>query len=150
VERGRDAAGAVEAAGAGAGLSSNAADRFRVAVEAMDHAAAVETLADDVVFHSPVTFKAFEGRDATAFVLAGVMRVFSNFRYTDQLEAVDGVHALVFRADVGDREIEGIDLVRVNDDDLIDDFTVFVRPQSGLNALATRMAEELGAPPPPS
>jgi hypothetical protein len=48
---------------------------------------------------------------------------------------------------VGDREVEGIDLVRLNADDLIDDFTVFVRPLSGLNALAARMAEELGAPP---
>jgi limonene-1,2-epoxide hydrolase len=129
------------------GQTLNAADRFRAAVEAMDHAAAVATLAEDVVFHSPVTFRAFEGRDATAFVLAGVMRVFTNFRYTDQLEAGDNVHALVFRADVGDREVEGIDLVRVNGDDLIDDFTVFVRPLSGLNALAARMAEELGAPP---
>jgi hypothetical protein len=146
VESGRNAAGAVEAAGAGAGV--NAAERFRAAVESMDHAAAVETLAENVVFHSPVTFRAFEGRDATAFVLAAVMRVFSSFRYTDQLEAGDSVHALVFRADVGDREVEGIDLLRVNDDDLVDNFTVFVRPLSGLNALAARMAEELGAPPP--
>jgi hypothetical protein len=35
-------------------------------------------------------------------------------------------------------------LVRVNEDDRIDDFTVLVRPLSGLNALAARMAEELG------
>jgi hypothetical protein len=129
----------------------SAADRFRAGVEAGDHAAMVATLAEDVVFHSPVTFRAFEGRDATAFVLAGVMRVFENFRYTDQLiggPPTQNVHALVFRADVGDRAVEGIDLVRLNADDLIDDFTVFVRPLSGLNALATRMAEELGAPPP--
>jgi hypothetical protein len=125
-----------------------AADRFRKTVEAMDHAAAVATLAEDVTFHSPVTFRAFEGRDATAYVLAGVMRVFTNFRYTDQLGASENVHALVFRADVGDREVEGIDLVRVNGDDLIDDFTVFVRPQSGLDALAARMAEILGPPTP--
>ena len=125
----------------------NAADRFRAGVEAQNHAAMIATLAEDVVFHSPVTFRAFEGREATAFVLAGVMRVFENFRYTDQLAAGANVHALVFRADVGDREVEGIDLVRVNADDLIDDFTVFVRPLSGLNALAARMAEELGAAP---
>ena len=125
----------------------NAADRFRAGVEARDHAAMVATLADDVVLHSPVTFRAFEGRDATAYVLAGVMRVFTNFRYTDQLAAGDGVHTLVFRADVGEREVEGIDLVRINAGDLIDDLTVFVRPLSGLNALAARMAEELGAAP---
>jgi limonene-1,2-epoxide hydrolase len=125
----------------------NAAQRFRAAVEAMDHAAAVATLAEDVVFHSPVTFRAFEGRDATAHVLAAVMRVFSEFRYTDVLESADNVHALVFRANVGDREVEGIDLVRINGDDLIDDFTVFARPLSGLTALAQRMAEELGVTP---
>ena len=124
-----------------------AADRFRAAVEAMDHAAAVECLAEDVAFHSPVVFKAYEGRDATAHLLGAVMRVFSNFRYTDVLEAGDNVHALVFRANVGDREVEGIDLLRINGDDRVDDFTVFVRPLSGLNALAARMAEELGAPP---
>jgi SnoaL-like domain len=146
VERGRDTAGAVQTAGTGAGV--NAAERFRAGVEAGDHAAMVATLAEDVVFHSPVTFRAFEGREATAYVLAGVMRVFENFRYTDQLATGDDhVHALVFRADVGDREVEGIDLVRINADDLIDDFTVFVRPLSGLNALAARMAEELGAAP---
>jgi hypothetical protein len=122
---------------------SGAADRFRAGVEAGDHEAMVATLAPDVVFHSPVTFRAFEGRDATAHVLAGVMRVFSDFRYTDQLEAGEGVHALVFRATVGDREVEGIDLVRIDADGLIDDFTVLVRPLSGLNALAARMAEEL-------
>jgi limonene-1,2-epoxide hydrolase len=128
----------------------NAAQRFRAAVEALDHAAAVATLAEDVVFHSPVTFRAFEGRDATAHVLAAVMRVFSEFRYTDVLMGTTptgNVHALVFRANVGDREVEGIDLVRVNGDDLIDDFTVFARPLSGLTALAQRMAEELGVTP---
>lgn len=125
----------------------NAAGRFRAGVEAGDHAAMVATLAPEVTFHSPVTFRAFEGRDATAYVLAGVMRVLTNFRYTDEVEGPGGVHGLVFRADVGDREVEGIDVVRVNEDDLIDDFTVFVRPLSGLNALAARMGEELGAAP---
>ncbi len=129
-----------------------AAARFRAAVEAADHAAAVATLAPDVVFHSPVTFRAFEGREATSVVLAAVLRVFEGFSYTDELEGPDYVHALVFRATVGDREVEGIDLLRVNAEDEIDDFTVFVRPLSGLNALAERMAEELATvrPAPPS
>src|SRR3954447_14320163 len=134
MELGRDPAGAVHAAGAADAM--NAAARFRAAVETMDHAAAVATLADDVVFHSPGTVRAFEGKEATSFVLAGVMRVFTNFRYTDELAAGERAHALVFRADVGDREVEGIDLLRLNADDLVEDFTVFVRPQSGLAALA--------------
>ena len=124
----------------------SAADTFRAAVEAGDIDAGIATLADDVVFHSPVTFKPFEGKDATAYVLRAVFEVFEDFRYTDELHA-GPVGALVFRARVGDREVEGIDLVRENADGKIDDFTVFVRPMSGLAALAEEMGRRLGAPP---
>ena len=125
----------------------SAAADFRVAVEAQDHAGMLAALSPDVVLHSPVTFRPFEGRDAVGHVLAAVMRVFEDFRYTDEL-AGPGVTALVFRARVGDREAEGIDLVREGADGLIDDFTVLVRPLSALQALAEAMARELGAAPP--
>ena len=115
---------------------------FRAAVEARDHEAMTAALAPDVVLHSPVTFKPFEGREAVAFVLGAVMQVFEDFTYTDELNA-GAVFALVFRARVGDRDVEGIDLVRENADGLIDDFTVLVRPLSGLTALAEAMAAKL-------
>jgi hypothetical protein len=115
---------------------------FRAAVEARDHKAMTAALAPDVSFHSPVTFKPFEGREAVAFVLGAVMQVFEDFTYTDELNA-GAVTALVFRARVSDRELEGIDLVRENGDGLIDDFTVLVRPLSALTALAEAMAAKL-------
>jgi SnoaL-like domain len=117
---------------------------FRAAVEAQDHDAMVATLAGDVSFHSPVTFKAFEGRDATAHVLAAVLTVFSDFRYTDELQAGDGTHALIFEAKVGDRDVQGIDILRFDDDGLIDDFTVMVRPLSAALALRDAMGRALG------
>ena len=43
---------------------------------------------------------------------------------------------------VGDRELEGIDLLRFNEDGLIADFTVFVRPLSGLVPFAQAMGEK--------
>ena len=54
----------------------------------------IATLSPDVSFHSPVTFKPFEGRDAVGVVLGAVLQVLEEFRYTDEL-AADGVHALV-------------------------------------------------------
>jgi SnoaL-like protein len=124
---------------------AGAAD-FRAAVEAGDLDTMVASLAPDVVFHSPVLFKSFEGREVVGVVLGAVMKVFEDFRYTDQL--VEGnVHILVFRARVGDREVEGIDLLRADEDGLIEDFTVMVRPLSGLQTLAQAMAEQLGPPP---
>ena len=122
------------------------ADTFRAGVEARDVEAAFAALADDVVLHSPVTFRPFEGRPVVEHVLRTVFEVFSDFRYTDHLR--DGATSiLVFRAKVGDREVDGIDLIRENADGLIEDLTVMVRPLSGLSALAEEMGRRLGAPP---
>jgi hypothetical protein len=102
----------------------------------------VDALADDVVFHSPITFKPFEGRAAVAMLLSVVFRTFEDFRYTDELER-DEVTALVFKARVGDKEIEGLDLIRVDGDAKIADFTVMVRPLSAAMALAEAVGKGL-------
>ena len=109
---------------------------FRAAVEAADHAAMVDALADDVRLHSPVAFRPFEGRAAVSQLFAALLETFEDFRYTDELQGEDGVHALIFRARVGDKQVEGLDLVRLDDEGKIYDFTVMVRPASGLMALA--------------
>jgi hypothetical protein len=114
--------------------------RFREAVERKDMAAAEELFAPGIIFHSPVTFHPFVGRDTVVRLLAEVEQVFSDFRYTDELEA-DGAHGLIFRASVGDREIEGIDLLRIDSDGLICDFTVMLRPLSALVPFAQAMGE---------
>ena len=120
-----------------------AAHPFRAAVEARDFDAMVAELAPDVIFHSPVTFKPFEGREATAMVLGAVLQVFDEFRYTDELSG-DGTLALVFEARVGDRQVQGLDLLRFDADGLIDDFTVMVRPLSAALALRDEMGRRLG------
>jgi hypothetical protein len=117
---------------------------FRTAVEASDIDAMIDTLADDVTFNSPVAFQPFEGREAVGKVLAAVAETFEDFRYTDELENGD-VHALVFRARVGDKEVEGLDLLRMDDEGKIADFTVMVRPASALMALGERMGPKVAA-----
>jgi SnoaL-like domain len=131
-------------ASAGAALEGGheTARRFRAAVEGGDIEAAEELLAPDVVFHSPVTFHPFIGRETVTRLLGEVAQVFENFRYTDELD-VDGAHALIFRADVDGRELEGIDLLRFGPDGLIADFTVMVRPLSGLIPFAQAMGERV-------
>lgn len=122
------------------------AERFRVAIERKDLAAVAELLALDVVFHSPVTFHPFLGRETVSALLGEVAQVFEDFRYTDEL-AMDGAHALIFRAGVAgtDREIEGIDLLRFDEDGLIADFTVMLRPLSALVPFAQAMGERAQA-----
>jgi len=120
----------------------SAATDFRAAVERQDIEAAAALLAPDIVFHSPVTFHPFVGRDTVTRLLTIVAQTFENFRYTDELET-DGAHALIFRADVAGKELEGIDLLRVDDQGLIADFTVMVRPLSGLVPFAQIMGEKV-------
>jgi hypothetical protein len=117
---------------------------FKEAVQSRDFDAAIENLADDVTFNSPVAYKPFEGKEAVAGVLRAVSETFEDFVYTDELRN-GNVHALVFRARVGDKQLEGLDLLRLNDDGLIEDFTVMVRPASGLMALGEAMGPKVAA-----
>ncbi|TSD46564.1 nuclear transport factor 2 family protein [Rhodococcus sp. KBS0724] len=116
---------------------------FRSAVESRDTDAMAALLSDDVVFTSPVAFKPYPGKAITASILRGVMRVFEDFRYVREIESADGRdHALVFEATVDGKLVNGCDFLHVNDDGLIDEFTVMVRPLSGANALAAAMGEQ--------
>ncbi len=117
---------------------------FRQAIERGDVDAAVDLLADDAVFRSPVVFKPYEGRQKVEVILRAAFATFEDFRYTDELEG-DGVHGLVFEARVGDKSVQGLDLIRGDAEGSIVEFTVMVRPASGLMALAERMGAALEA-----
>ncbi|SEE14435.1 nuclear transport factor 2 family protein [Streptomyces sp. TLI_105] len=116
---------------------------FRQAVEANDHAAIEALLAEDVLFTSPVAFKPYPGKAMTAAILRGVSRVFTDFRYVREITGEDGRdHALVFEARVGDRAITGCDFLHLNEQGLIDDFMVMVRPLSAAQALSEAMGAQ--------
>jgi SnoaL-like domain len=122
------------------------AARYRAAVEGRELDAVAELLAPEIVFHSPVTFHPFVGRETVRRLLGEVIQVFEDFRFTDELE-MDGAHALIFRAGIAgtDREVEGIDLLRFGADGLIADFTVMLRPLSALVPFAQAMGERAQA-----
>ena len=116
---------------------------FRKAVEARDPDAMAATLAENVVFRSPVAFKPYPGKAITAAILRGVLRVFEDFRYVRELSGGEGHdHALVFEARIGDVRVEGCDFLHLDADGLIDEFTVMVRPLSAAQALAEAMAAQ--------
>ncbi|MFG3201120.1 nuclear transport factor 2 family protein [Streptomyces sp. NPDC048192] len=113
---------------------------FRAAVEAGDLDAVEALLAEDVVFTSPVVFKPYPGKAITAAILRAVWQVFEDFRYVREIgDPAAPDHALVFTARVGDRELTGCDFLHVNEEGLIDEFMVMVRPLSGAQALAEAM-----------
>ena len=84
----------------------------------------------------------YEGRDTVAVLLRAVSETFEDFHYTREI--VDGNnHALMFHARVGDRELDGVDFLVTDEDGLITDFMVMVRPMSGMHALAEAMRKKL-------
>jgi SnoaL-like domain len=117
-------------------------DRFREAAEAKDFSVIDELFAEEVVFRSPVVYKPYEGRDAVAMVLGAVAQVFEDFRYSDQVETGDAA-ALAFSARIGDRELDGVDFLHFAPDGRIDRMEVFIRPMSGVHALAEAMQKKL-------
>lgn len=117
-------------------------DTFRAAAEAKDFSAIDDLFAEEVTFSSPVVFKPYEGREAVSTLLTAVLHVFEDFRYTDHTET-GRTATLAFSARVGDRDLQGIDLLRFDDGGKIAEMAVYVRPMSGVNALAAAMKAKL-------
>lgn len=117
---------------------------FRRAAESKDFDLLTETLCEDVVLHSPVLFRGFEGRDTVSTVLTHVAATLENFSYTDEL-AEGSTVVLRFKATVGDRELEGIDFLELDDEGNVRELTVFMRPFSALTAFNEQMKARLEA-----
>jgi hypothetical protein len=107
----------------------------RAAIEAHDVGAVAALLSEEVVFKSPAVYRPYQGREVVVALLGVVEQVFENFRYVNEWR--DGrTTILSFEASVGDRELQGIDILEDGADGLVQSFTVMVRPLSGLQALA--------------
>src|SRR5262245_19648501 len=103
-------------------------------------------LADDVVFHSPIVHTPQVGKALTTMYLAAALQVLANdsFRYVRE---VAGAHdaALEFQAEIDGIVVNGVDLIRWNEEGRIVDFKVMVRPLKAVNLLHAQMRAMLEA-----
>ena len=122
---------------------------FRQAVERDGHPPIVDVMAADVVFHTPVGSEPLEGRAIVEWVLAAVFHTYDGFQYTDQFETPDKI-ALLYRATVGEHQLEGVEVFRFGPDDLIHEMTVMIRPHTAAAAMDEAVNARLasGGPPP--
>jgi hypothetical protein len=130
-------------------------DRFRAAVEQGNVNEAADLFSEDAMFRSPVLFKPYQGKDQVVKVLQSAERVLAlggEFRYVHQLEDPDDrVAILEFATVVDGKQVEGIDKLTFDDDGMITELKVMIRPASALQLVGAKMAEEfakvgLGAP----
>lgn len=98
----------------------------------------------DAIFRSPMAISAYTPAPALILVLSNVIQVFENFSYHRQLATDDGLSVVLeFSANVGDKDLKGIDLIRFNEQGQIVELEVMVRPLISLQTLGAEMARRL-------
>ena len=112
----------------------------------------------DVVFWSPVIFAPQRGRDLTIMYLTAASQVFpgdpetegsgpsgqsgGEFHYTKKV--LDGNHAVLeFETMMGGIQVNGVDIITCDDNGLITEFKVMIRPFKAIEAVRDRMAAML-------
>lgn len=103
-----------------------------------------QVLHEDCVFHSPVVHTPQRGRAiVTAYLTAAVGTLGrGDFRYVREM--ADGNHALLeFTTTMDGVHVNGIDLMTFDEDGMITDFKVMVRPLKAVNKVWEQMAAML-------
>ena len=124
-------------------------DAFVDAVHSLSKEKLEAALDPDVKFFSPVSFRSYDGRDLVVLILTeGPMKLFEDFEYVHMIEGPEEpTAALIFRTRVGDKWVDGLDLLTFGEDGLITELKVMLRPKSAVDAMAAAMGrrfEELG------
>ncbi|MGB3409763.1 MAG: hypothetical protein WBA45_01095 [Microthrixaceae bacterium] len=138
-----------------------------------DRTALGRALADDAVLHSPVLFQPVQGKELVSMYLTGASMTFvgttdspdtddepatgadagpatgadpdgwdGRFRYVRKV--IDSHNAVLeFETTMAGKYVNGVDMITCNDDGLIVDFKVMVRPRQAVEAVREMMAEAL-------
>ena len=103
-----------------------------------------EILDEACTFSSPIVFKPIEGKEMTKMYLIGAGQTFDMNRFKYVREVVDGLDSILeFETYIGDILVNGVDMIRWNDQGKIVDFKVMVRPLQAIGALQKKMSESL-------
>jgi hypothetical protein len=103
-----------------------------------------ELLADDVVFHSPVVHTPQAGKAITTQYLTAALSVFFNesFRYVREI-AGERDAVLEFQVEIDGVSVNGVDMIRWNEEGRITEFKVMIRPLKAINLIHQKMAAML-------
>ena len=118
-----------------------------------------ELLDDDVVFYSPIVFTPQQGKAITALYLQAASQTFpgdaspsshgthgagGSFRYTKTVVSGDTA-VLEFETAIEGKYVNGVDIIRCNEEGRIIEFRVMIRPLQAVNLVHEQMAAMLEA-----
>jgi hypothetical protein len=118
--------------------------RWHEMVAAQDLGQVATLCTRDIVFRSPVAFAPYQGAELVAAFLQQALQTFDDFRYHRNFGDGEQSIVLEFSAKVAGKELKGIDMIRFDEQGLMAEFEVMVRPATGLQALGTEMARRMG------
>ena len=118
--------------------------RWHQVVATRDRAALATLLDEDVVFLSPVVHTPQRGRAITLAYLGAALELFGTpgFRYVRELLGERDA-MLEFETTIEGIEVNGVDLLRWNDEGRITEFKVMLRPLKAVNLIHQQMAAML-------
>lgn len=103
-------------------------------------------MAEDAVFHSPVVHTPQVGKPVVMAYLLAAAKVLGNDAFHYVRELVDGDEVMLeFVTELDGITVNGVDIIRFNEDGLISDFKVMVRPLKAINAVWQMMGAQLAA-----
>lgn len=99
---------------------------------------------EDAVFHSPVVHTPQRGRPIVVAYLSAASQTLGNdsFRYVREVVSGDTA-VLEFETEMDGIHVNGIDMIAFDEDGLIKDFKVMVRPLKAVNKVWEMMAAQL-------
>jgi hypothetical protein len=125
-------------------MSHNLKDKWHAYMDAPSAEALADMLHDDVSFISPVVFTPQHGKAKTMQYLLAAGHVFNDtkFNYVKEIDT-DGRLVMEFEAEVDGKYINGVDIVDYDENGLITEFKVMVRPLQAVNMLWQKMGAQL-------
>ena len=100
-------------------------------------------IATDAVYHSPVEWHPYPGRDLVCLLVRTAASVFEDFDYQRKFASGDDA-ALEFSAHVGDIELKAVHFLRFNGAGEIIDIDLMARPAKGVMALGNGVGAKAG------
>lgn len=103
-------------------------------------------LADGVVFHSPVVHTPQVGKAITTQYLSAAFHVFFNETFKYVREVTDKHNAVLeFQVEIDGIAVNGVDMLKWNDEGQLIEFKVLIRPLKAINLIHQKMAAMLQA-----
>ena len=120
------------------------ANWHRVIEAGSDPEALTAIICEDAVFHSPVVHTPQEGRAITVAYLAAAGQTLGNPSFRYLREIVDGDTAVLeFATEMEGIHVNGVDMITFDEDGMITDFKVMVRPLKAVNKVWEMMGAQL-------